>query len=48
MWEEPSREHRNGQIIRYDVQFHKKIDQSTITHRNTTLKKVGLIKLDTI
>ncbi|XP_025425132.1 tyrosine-protein phosphatase Lar isoform X2 [Sipha flava] len=40
IWEEPSREHRNGQIIRYDVQFHKKIDQSTITHRNTTLKKV--------
>lgn len=40
VWDEPSREHRNGQIIRYDVQFHKKIDQSTITHRNTTLKKV--------
>jgi len=40
VWDEPSREHRNGHIIRYDVQFHKKIDQSTITHRNTTLKKV--------
>ncbi|VVC24819.1 Hypothetical protein CINCED_3A017850 [Cinara cedri] len=39
VWTEPTREHRNGQIIRYDVQFHKKIDQSTITHRNTTLKK---------
>lgn len=40
VWDEPSREHRNGHIIRYDVQFHKKIDQSTITHRNTTLQKV--------
>lgn len=39
VWDEPSREHRNGHIIRYDVQFHKKIDQSTITHRNTTLQK---------
>ncbi|XP_050443629.1 tyrosine-protein phosphatase Lar isoform X3 [Adelges cooleyi] len=39
VWDQPSREHRNGQILRYDVQFHKKIDQSTITHRNTTLNK---------
>ncbi|XP_050531444.1 tyrosine-protein phosphatase Lar isoform X2 [Daktulosphaira vitifoliae] len=39
VWNQPSREHRNGQIVRYDVQFHKKIDQSTITHRNTTLNK---------
>lgn len=43
VWDEPSRQHRNGLIVRYDVQFHKKIDQSTITHRNTTLKKVRMI-----
>lgn len=46
VWDEPSRQHRNGLIVRYDVQFHKKIDQSTITHRNTTLKKVRIINPD--
>lgn len=42
-WDQPTRAHRNGQVTHYDVQFHKKSDQSTIMDRNTTVTKVGLI-----
>ncbi|XP_046828016.1 tyrosine-protein phosphatase Lar isoform X12 [Vespa crabro] len=35
-WDKPLRQHRNGQIIGYDVQFNKKNDHSSIIERNTT------------
>lgn len=39
-WDPPTREQRNGQIVRYDVQFGKKNDQTTTVERNTTKTKV--------
>ncbi|XP_035795178.1 tyrosine-protein phosphatase Lar-like isoform X7 [Anopheles albimanus] len=45
-WEPPTREHRNGQITRYDVQFHKKIDHGLGTERNTTVRKAVFTNLD--
>lgn len=39
-WDQPVRIHRNGQITHYDIQFHKKQDQSTVIERNTTQTKV--------
>lgn len=45
-WEPPTREHRNGQIIRYDVQFHKKIDHGLGTERNTTIRKAVFTNLE--
>ncbi len=40
-WDTPIRKHRNGKIIRYDIQFNKKVDQAIITHRNTTVNRVS-------
>ncbi|XP_034939072.1 tyrosine-protein phosphatase Lar isoform X2 [Chelonus insularis] len=45
-WDEPSRQHRNGQIIRYDVEFNKKNDHSTIEARNTTKKRAVFTNLE--
>ncbi|XP_038108964.1 tyrosine-protein phosphatase Lar isoform X4 [Culex quinquefasciatus] len=45
-WEPPTREHRNGQITRYDVQFHKKIDHGLGTERNTTIRKAVFTNLE--
>ncbi|XP_037047701.1 tyrosine-protein phosphatase Lar isoform X5 [Bradysia coprophila] len=45
-WDSPNREHRNGQIIRYDVQFHKKIDHGLGTERNTTTTKAVFTNLE--
>ncbi|XP_055547044.1 tyrosine-protein phosphatase Lar isoform X2 [Wyeomyia smithii] len=45
-WEPPIREHRNGQITRYDVQFHKKIDHGLGTERNTTIRKAVFTNLE--
>ncbi|XP_025828813.1 tyrosine-protein phosphatase Lar isoform X1 [Agrilus planipennis] len=45
-WESPIREHRNGQIIRYELQFHKKIDHSNIIVRNVTNTKAVFTNLD--
>ncbi|BET03182.1 phosphatase [Nesidiocoris tenuis] len=45
-WEPPTRAQRNGQIIRYDVQFQKKLDQSTIMDRNTTHTKAVFSNLE--
>lgn len=45
-WEPPTRENRNGQIIRYDIQFHKKIDHGLGTERNTTLTKAVFTNLE--
>ena len=39
-WDIPLREHRNGQITHYDIEFHKKVDHTTVTDRNTTQTKV--------
>ncbi|XP_049808964.1 tyrosine-protein phosphatase Lar [Schistocerca nitens] len=45
-WGPPLREHRNGQIVRYDVQFHKKVDYSTVIDRSTNTTKAVFINLD--
>lgn len=45
-WDPPLREHRNGQILRYDIQFHKKIDHGLGTERNTTIRKAVFANLD--
>ncbi|XP_037912845.1 tyrosine-protein phosphatase Lar isoform X5 [Hermetia illucens] len=45
-WDSPTAEHRNGQITRYDVQFHKKIDHGLGSERNTTLRKAVFTNLE--
>lgn len=45
-WDPPLREHRNGQILRYDIQFHKKIDHGLGNERNTTLRKAVFANLE--
>ncbi|XP_066595289.1 tyrosine-protein phosphatase Lar isoform X3 [Prorops nasuta] len=45
-WDEPLRQHRNGQIMGYDVQFHKKNDRSTTTERNTTKTRAVFTNLE--
>ncbi|KAK5642104.1 hypothetical protein RI129_008271 [Pyrocoelia pectoralis] len=45
-WDPPSREHRNGQIIKYDIQFHKKSDHSNIIERNVTTTKAVFTNLE--
>ncbi|XP_037883994.1 tyrosine-protein phosphatase Lar isoform X4 [Glossina fuscipes] len=45
-WEPPTREHRNGIITRYDVQFHKKIDHGLGSERNMTLRKAVFTNLE--
>lgn len=39
-WSPPAKEHRNGQITYFDIQFNKKIDHTTSIDRNTTQTKV--------
>lgn len=46
VWDPPGREHSNGQIIRYDVQFHKKIDHGAGAERNTTIRRAVFTNLD--
>ncbi|XP_024937646.1 tyrosine-protein phosphatase Lar isoform X10 [Cephus cinctus] len=45
-WDKPLRNHRNGQIIRYDVQFHKKNDHSPMIERNTTKNRAVFTNLE--
>lgn len=45
-WNPPSREHRNGQIIKYDIQFHKKSDHSNIITRNVSNTKAVFTNLE--
>ncbi|XP_024084878.1 tyrosine-protein phosphatase Lar isoform X3 [Cimex lectularius] len=45
-WDPPERPNRNGQIVRYDVQFSKKLDQSTPIERNTTHTKAVFSDLE--
>jgi receptor-type tyrosine-protein phosphatase F len=45
-WDLPLREHRNGQILRYDIQFHKRIDHGLNADRNTSVRKAVFANLD--
>ncbi|XP_064213191.1 tyrosine-protein phosphatase Lar isoform X5 [Tribolium castaneum] len=45
-WDPPAREHRNGQIIKYDIQFHKKSDHSNIITRNVSTTKAVFTNLE--
>ncbi|XP_073974776.1 tyrosine-protein phosphatase Lar isoform X4 [Rhodnius prolixus] len=45
-WDPPPRPKRNGQIVRYDVQFQKKLDQTTVIDRNTTHTKAVFSNLE--
>lgn len=45
-WESPTRETRNGQVIRYDVMFHKKIDHGLGSERNATATKAVFTNLE--
>ncbi|XP_029041867.1 tyrosine-protein phosphatase Lar isoform X5 [Osmia bicornis bicornis] len=45
-WDRPLRQHRNGQIIGYDVQFNKKNDHSTTIDRNTTKTRAVFTNLE--
>ncbi|XP_055852475.1 tyrosine-protein phosphatase Lar isoform X5 [Episyrphus balteatus] len=45
-WDPPTREHRNGQITRFDVQFHKKIDHGLGSERNMTVRKAVFTNLE--
>ncbi|XP_026825719.1 tyrosine-protein phosphatase Lar isoform X4 [Ooceraea biroi] len=45
-WDMPLRQHRNGQIIGYDVQFNKKNDHSTTIDRNTTKTRAVFTNLE--
>ncbi|KZC05677.1 Receptor-type tyrosine-protein phosphatase delta, partial [Dufourea novaeangliae] len=45
-WDKPHRQHRNGQIIGYDVQFNKKNDHSTTIDRNTTKTRAVFTNLE--
>ncbi|KRG03744.1 tyrosine-protein phosphatase Lar isoform X6 [Drosophila mojavensis] len=45
-WDPPTRDHRNGLITRYDVQFHKKIDHGLGSERNMTQRKAVFTNLE--
>uniref|UniRef100_A0A8D8LSC0 protein-tyrosine-phosphatase n=1 Tax=Cacopsylla melanoneura TaxID=428564 RepID=A0A8D8LSC0_9HEMI len=45
-WDPPLRSHRNGQIVLYNIQFHKKIDAANVIQRNTTLTKAVFSNLE--
>lgn len=46
MWDPPIREHRNGQITKYDIQLHKKGDHTNVQERNVTTTKAVFTNLD--
>ncbi|XP_017782566.1 PREDICTED: tyrosine-protein phosphatase Lar isoform X5 [Nicrophorus vespilloides] len=45
-WDPPTREHRNGQIVKYDIQFHKKSDHTNIIERNVSTTKAVFTNLE--
>lgn len=45
-WDPPTREHRNGQIVKYDVEFHKKSDHTNVIFRNVTKTKAVFTNLE--
>ncbi|XP_045464788.1 tyrosine-protein phosphatase Lar isoform X5 [Harmonia axyridis] len=45
-WDPPIREHRNGRILKYDIQFHKKSDHNNIITRNISTTKAVFTHLE--
>ncbi|CAG9761325.1 unnamed protein product [Ceutorhynchus assimilis] len=45
-WDPPTREHCNGQIVKYDIEFHKKSDHSNVISRNVTKTKAVFTNLE--
>lgn len=45
-WDPPIREHRNGQIVKYDIEFHKKSDHNNIIVRNVSHTKAVFTNLE--
>lgn len=45
-WDPPLREHRNGRIVKYDIQFHKKSDHNNIITRNVSTTKAVFTHLE--
>ncbi|XP_050307967.1 tyrosine-protein phosphatase Lar isoform X3 [Anthonomus grandis grandis] len=45
-WDPPTREHRNGRIIKYDIEFHKKFDHNNVIFRNVTKTKAVFTNLE--
>ncbi|XP_043282785.1 tyrosine-protein phosphatase Lar isoform X3 [Venturia canescens] len=45
-WDQPLERHRNGKIILYDVQFHKKNDHSSSEDRSTNLTRAVFTNLE--
>ncbi|XP_060521097.1 tyrosine-protein phosphatase Lar isoform X3 [Cylas formicarius] len=45
-WDPPTREHRNGQIVKYDIEFHKKSDHNNVIIRNVTKTKAVFTNLE--
>ncbi|XP_023318195.1 tyrosine-protein phosphatase Lar isoform X3 [Trichogramma pretiosum] len=45
-WEPPPPKFRNGHIVSYNVQFHKKIDHTSEVTRNTTKTRAVFIELE--
>ncbi|XP_023311558.1 tyrosine-protein phosphatase Lar-like [Anoplophora glabripennis] len=45
-WSPPTREHRNGQISKYDIQFQKKSNHNNIIVRNVTYPKAVFTNLE--
>ncbi|KAK9876722.1 hypothetical protein WA026_014961 [Henosepilachna vigintioctopunctata] len=45
-WDPPIREHRNGRILKYDIQFHKKSDHNNDITRNVTTPKAVFTHLE--
>ncbi|KAL1517201.1 hypothetical protein ABEB36_000996 [Hypothenemus hampei] len=45
-WDPPTREHRNGQIVKYDIEFHKKSDHNNVIFRNVTKTKAVFTNLE--
>ncbi|XP_049819624.1 tyrosine-protein phosphatase Lar isoform X2 [Aethina tumida] len=45
-WDPPTKDHRNGQIVKYDIQFHKKMDHNNIIIRNVSHTKAVFTNLE--
>ncbi|CAG9761335.1 unnamed protein product [Ceutorhynchus assimilis] len=45
-WDRPTRENRNGQIVKYDIKFHKKSDENNVIYRNITKTKAVFTNLE--
>lgn len=45
-WDPPTREHRNGQITKYDIQVHKKSDHTNVMERTVNVTKAVFTNLE--